>query len=510
MYNDSFSRFKTMGDVDVLWHEGVYHLFHLVLPNHDFVAHAVSEDGLNWDRIENAIFIGHPGTWDDHMLWTMHVSADPHRPGTWRMFYTGLSRGDRGTVQRIGVARSDDLVHWEKVAVQSRGGLHCEDADTLQGLPLVAAPPHYESERCGNHAWVSFRDPFYFRDGERGLLLMSARVGDGPSIRRGCVGLAEEVSPERFRLLPPIHHPGQYDDVEVPNMFAMQGRYYLVGSIREDAKVRYWHAEKLNGPWCNFFDNVLLAEGNYAARLCFDDCGPLLWNFYTPDAHVRSQKNLMPPPKRLAQREDGRLRVKTFEAFDSIRHTVDSAERLAPLTAMSGHRDCSTKFDSENRTFHLRSECGFEGFLFAPKVHCFRFRATLRLDGVGKCGLLFRINPETTDGYFLSLDLLKGIAQLRAWGHRPGPLSEEAFRFKPLQAAYWRPPSEKRWEISLLAVQNYIEFAIEERVLLSLADESYTSGSLGCYVESASLAIEQPTLEHLTSPSKPSYRLPAG
>lgn len=88
MYTEAISDGKTMGDVDVLWHDGVYHLFHLTLPNHDFIAHAVSRDGLNWERIENALFVGHPGEWDDHMLWTMHVSPDPHRPGSWRMFYT--------------------------------------------------------------------------------------------------------------------------------------------------------------------------------------------------------------------------------------------------------------------------------------------------------------------------------------------------------------------------------------------------------------------------------------
>lgn len=78
-----------MGDVDVVWHDGVYHLFHLILPNHVFIAHAVSCDGINWERTDNALFIGNPGTWDDLMLWTMHVSADPHHAETWRMFYTG-------------------------------------------------------------------------------------------------------------------------------------------------------------------------------------------------------------------------------------------------------------------------------------------------------------------------------------------------------------------------------------------------------------------------------------
>ena len=69
-----------IGDVDVIHHGGLYHLFHLVLPNHDFIAHAVSKDGLTWRRVRNALFVGDPSSWDDDMLWTMHVSPDPEKP----------------------------------------------------------------------------------------------------------------------------------------------------------------------------------------------------------------------------------------------------------------------------------------------------------------------------------------------------------------------------------------------------------------------------------------------
>ena len=62
---------KSIGDVDVLYHEGLYHLFHLVLPNHDFIAHAVSTDAINWRRVNNALvyrrpgFVGRPDAVDD-------------------------------------------------------------------------------------------------------------------------------------------------------------------------------------------------------------------------------------------------------------------------------------------------------------------------------------------------------------------------------------------------------------------------------------------------------------
>ncbi|HAH48553.1 MAG TPA: glycosyl hydrolase, partial [Planctomycetaceae bacterium] len=109
MFSESTWSRKSIGDVDVVYHDGLYHLFHLVLPNHDFIAHAISDNALNWRRVDNALFIGDPGNWDDLMLWTMHVTPDPHEPGRWGMFYTGISRRDQGKVQRIGLACSEDL-----------------------------------------------------------------------------------------------------------------------------------------------------------------------------------------------------------------------------------------------------------------------------------------------------------------------------------------------------------------------------------------------------------------
>jgi beta-fructofuranosidase len=518
MYTDSISPQTTMGDVDVVWHDGLYHLFHLVLPNHDFIAHAISKDGLNWKRVENAIFIGHPGSWDDHMLWTMHVTRDPHEPGSWRMFYTGLSRRDSGTVQRIGMARSRDLRYWEKgdhswkhAAAEPpiRASMISGKYDAHSPFPLCAKSPHYEYEPDGGKGWVSFRDPFYFREADRGMLVMAARVDDGPMIRRGCVGCAEEVEPGRFELGPPVHHPGLYEDIEVPNLIKLNGRYYLIGGIREDVKVRYWHAPSLRGPWENFFDNVVLASGNYAARVCWDDRGPLIWNFFTAGLAGKPM-NLMPPPKRLSTRPNGQLSVSSFEAFDDLVTSTLTSADIVPLQALRSNPDALQKFDSDSGELTLLSIGGFESFLIDEEVYCFRFRARIHLDGLGKCGLLFRYDPTTSNGYHLSLDLLKGVAQVRQWGEDPDASAEQAFSFRTLQASYWQAERDREWEIEVVALQTYLEFSIDGQVILSLADTTYSTGCVGIYVESACLSVRDFTLEHLEPPSRPSGDLPEG
>ncbi len=526
-FESSWTR-KSIGDVDVLYHDHLYHLFHLVLPNHDFIAHAISDNGVNWRRVDNALFIGDPGGWDDLMLWTMHVTADPHRASRWRMFYTGLSRRDQGRVQRIGMAVSDDLFTWRKTEVhwndtrgpadpdpvqQARASLPTGISDRVKAprdpgscFPLESSPPHYESSSDNVRNWVSFRDPYYFRDGDRGWLLAAARVNEGPILRRGCVGLMEEVSPNHFQRRSPLHAPMQYDDIEVPNLFRIDSDCYLVGSLREDAKVRYWTAENIGGPWKNHADNVLLPRGNYAARVCQDDDGFLLWNFYNTAIDDRSDNNIMPPPKRLARDQDGRLRVSTFEGLTQRTLGKLNTTCLQPLKASRELAFCR----SDDLTLTVVSEAGFQGFVFDQQVDCFQLLCRIQTSGVGKCGILSRIDPESHDGYYLSLDLLKGVAQYRSWKTRSDRSGEDMLQFDQLQDGYWRAGGSSRIDVQWLAFGSYHELSVNGKVVLSLVDATFGGGLLGFYVETAELRIDDLVVHRLQSPTQSDDHLVTG
>lgn len=519
MYAETSGSRKTLGDVDVLYHDGIYHLFHLVLPNHDFIAHAVSNDCFNWRRVENSLFIGHPGAWDDSMLWTMHVSPDPYGVCKWRMFYTGLSRRDSGMKQRIGMAVSDDLYTWQKCPVNwvdRRSPLPYDlpgrptsppfAFDPDSDLPLAPPSKYYESEMDEGRHWISWRDPFYYHEDGRGFLLCAGRVRNGPVVRRGCVAVMEEVGRGKFAALPPLHHPALYDDVEVPCLLKIQGEYYLIGSIREDAKVRYWHTHKIGEPWRSYHDNVLLASGNYAGRITQDDHGYLLWNFYTPNSSDRLKNNLMPPPKRLIRQEDGLLRCTTFEGFDTRIVRAHNTKRLCPLNKLRDGDVCVVGDDK----LLLTSDSGFQAYLFDDRISCFRFQATLRKKGNGKVGFVFRVDPETRDGYYLSLDLTKGVAQLRAWGTGADGSGESMMQFESLQNSYWDACGETENAFQLIAYGSYIELSIAGRVLLSLADQKFSQGGIGIYVESAEIEVFNPVLESLQPPVQSDEHLTRG
>ena len=78
-----------------------------------------------WRVLPDALRPGPSGSWDDLATWTGSVIE---HDGRWHMLYTGISRSERGLIQRIGLAVSEDLTHstkhprtlsWKQVPVRT-------------------------------------------------------------------------------------------------------------------------------------------------------------------------------------------------------------------------------------------------------------------------------------------------------------------------------------------------------------------------------------------------------
>ena len=81
---------------------------------HVTVGHAVSTDLRAWTEVADALIASERPAFDDYTTWTGSIVRDPS--GTWCLFYTGTSRAESATVQRIGVATSPDLYTWTKAS----------------------------------------------------------------------------------------------------------------------------------------------------------------------------------------------------------------------------------------------------------------------------------------------------------------------------------------------------------------------------------------------------------
>ena len=466
-----------IGDVDVFLNEGVYHLFHLIIPNHDYIAHAISHDGITWRRVKNALFVGDPGSWDDDMLWTMHVSRNGEK---FQMYYTGLRRSDRGTDQKIGRAISDDLIHWEKV-----------EGD----IPIASQGPHYETKDDCPREWTSFRDPFLFRSKGKEYLLLCARSNLGPVSRRGCVGLIS-LDDGKEEHLPPLLYPRMYDDIECPCIFQMDGRYYLIGSIREDIKVRYWFAEAFRSVYRCFHSDVLLPRGNYAARVLRDGDHWLIYNYYFTDGQVNSLR-VLPPPKQLDVDSRGRLILRSFYRWDQMVLEEIGQESFASVHQLLDN-DTATK-EVDESVWKFSSLSGYELFFFQKPSASLIWEGQLIMEGLGKFGLVIDVDSDG-NGYFIPFDLVNGFVEIRSWGFNPEN-NRQNFIFNPIQSNLFEVGDLRSFYFRLIRYGNYIELSIDGIVKLTLMDYTFAGTGMGIYSASSVISLRHSTIKTLKTPS---------
>ncbi|GIG28507.1 glycosyl hydrolase family 32 [Cellulomonas marina] len=230
------------------------------------IGHARSTDLRSWELLPDALVAADPDAWDDQATWTGSVvRADD---GSWRMFYTGVSRADRGLVQRIGVARSDDLVVWER----------------LPGPVTSADPRWYETLDQGTWFDEAWRDPWVLRDpdGDGWHMLVTARVRTGDPIGRSVVGHARSQDLEHWEVGPPLTSPAGFGQLEVTQVEVVDGLPVLIFCCLSEhlspERRQEWTGggmwvvpgESLLGPWdfsrAHTFDHPSL----YAARLVQD------------------------------------------------------------------------------------------------------------------------------------------------------------------------------------------------------------------------------------------------
>jgi len=277
--------------------------------------HAVSDDLVNWDHKGTCLGPAPEPAWDDFTTWTGSVVQDA--AGLWHLFYTGTSRADEGLYQRIGHATSEDLHHWQRLG----DGL-CLD---LTG-PTADA---YEADHAKGF-WHdrAMRDPWVMRDpqGEGWLMYFTARApGVAEPNAGGAIGLATSDDLVTWVLQPPVF-VGGYGQLEVPQVFDVDGRWYCLfctsaehfSKAQADAipggpvtGTHYLIGEGPRGPWRiapgPFLDGDLPCR-RYAARIVRTDDGLRIMGFADRGEDDHFLGHVMDPEPVIID-QDGLLRV---------------------------------------------------------------------------------------------------------------------------------------------------------------------------------------------------------
>ena len=202
-----------------------YHIFFLQAPRdlsdaklrhwHVTIGHAVSQDLISWEFLPDALAptAEDSNAWDNFTTWTGSVIQ---HAGTWHLFYTGTNRAEKGLIQRIGLATSNDLLYWQK---------HPSN-------PLILADPHwyemFEPEIWHEHAW---RDPWVFKHSDVFYANITARINSGPGSARGAIAHAKSADLLNWEVCAPVAALDQFGHLEVPQLIEIDDRWYLLFSV---------------------------------------------------------------------------------------------------------------------------------------------------------------------------------------------------------------------------------------------------------------------------------------
>ena len=197
---------------------GIVHMFYLTGALNKGgprgIGHAVSRDLFNWETLPLASRPGPPGSWDDFSMLTGSVIK--YRGRYWMSYGATSTVGNPPGrwVQRAGMAVSDDLVTWQK----------------LPECPLSqAGSPYYEQKSTGQREnYQHWRDQFLFVKDDVVYEFICARRTDGDVATRGTVAVARSTDMRSWEVLPPIEHDRVAEEMEIPQVYRINGRWYLL------------------------------------------------------------------------------------------------------------------------------------------------------------------------------------------------------------------------------------------------------------------------------------------
>ena len=288
------------GDSIPFYHNGIYHLFFLSVPENtvrypervkNTWQHVVTRNLVDWEELPPVLLPGDGTELDKDGCWTGSVI---YADGKYHIFYTGYHI-DSQFPQTICHAVSDDCITFTK-DVKS---------------PLIVPDTRYYEN-------IDWRDPYIFYNEEEGCywMLIAARKNEGPSNRRGVVVLYTSKDLQNFEHQGVLYEPWHTNCPECPEMYKMGDYWYLAYSrFSERAQTIYRVSKSPYGPWRTPKYDGIDNRRFYAAKSLLDDQGRRIYFAWTPERENKSDDDLWQTggdfaiPHQVIPAEDGNLRI---------------------------------------------------------------------------------------------------------------------------------------------------------------------------------------------------------
>ena len=408
---------------------------HRPAKEHGALGHAVSDDLTHWENLPPALYKGEPGTVDDSELWTGCVFQ---HEGKQYLYYTARSTREEGYVNRIALAVSQDGMHFAR----------CEENPIL--IPdqrWYCNEFHRLPLRGHGYPIVDGRDMCVVADPEgRGFWgFFAARRPADTLAESSVIGLAHSDDLVHWEQYPPCFTPDRYGCVEVPEVFFLQGRWYMLcltgnrygqRGLVDDPRLReatiYAVADRVTGPY------TLMEEDNLVFGSIFPQgyCGKTVqWKgervlFFTQgEMKDGCAHGSISFPHALRATPEGRLRAMWYAPLEAQYRPLPAP---APLPVADGRYGSRLRAAWEDGAYALDCPPDWALLPLDTQVEDGMLCCQVTLDTARSAGLAVRLQQDVMHGGLcVLLDAVQGkvevttlrefpLVECRSWDIRPG------------------------------------------------------------------------------------------
>jgi beta-fructofuranosidase len=158
-------------------------------------------------------------------------------------------------------------------------------------------------------------------------------------------------------------------------------------------------------------------------------------------------------------------------------------------------KNATSTFQHENDQWICTSESGYEIFYFDQPSDDFIWEGKITNKGLGKFGIVAHIDQDS-NGYFISIDLIEGLIQIRSWGYNPEN-NRQNFIYSNLQSNVCAVPPSSMIHFKLICYGNYIELSLDGEVKLTLMDYIWSGPGMGIFTTASSIILEESIIKTL-------------
>lgn len=452
------------GDPIPFFWNGEYHLFYLIgqfdpwrRVRYTPYRHLLSTDLVNWKELPVAIELGEREDVD----MSLGTGTAIERDGTFYFFYCGRTflpgdavdgldeeHWERGARETICVARSKDLIKWEKDP----------------GNPILKPDGVRYQE-------TDFRDPYVFWNEKEGRywMVMSVKITDTSLANVGALGLATSNDLENWELEDPLWAPHlSRAALECPDVFRIGEKWYMFYSA--NATTFYRVADSPEGPWAPAEPDICDNLAFYAAKIFFTGNRRFLVGWIPTRQDENDEGRFRwgghcAIPRELVQLPDGALAQRCPPEIINIYHEI------VPLAIQRK----SGEWTQEGHTISALRTDGFAYAVIAYQKNGL-IQLSLRMKGDNcSAGVVFRAGPDLSTYYVLRLE----PARKRTIIERVPHIAEVKFRSER-ELVY---TEGQNVDIKLFLDGSIIEAFVAERGALCCRAYDFAEGEIGLYVE---------------------------